>query len=221
MAEKKPSEERPTQGQIKKEFKSDFERVLGVDDETLKRKKQPPRKGCRSAMLVAIIVTMVLAFGAYLFTGDRALSGAFDEILGRRVGVEHNRLLPRGGTREPATKDEAKTKRWLIIRSDNARPQFTIELQGDGPTGRAVWLEPPPGVGTYEWSGDRLSVKLVLKDHKAAPDVTFDQHFEIDMTRGADDKLTGTMSAENWRYSPDTGLELLGMVPYEATGEPK
>jgi hypothetical protein len=29
------------------------------------------------------------------------------------------------------------------------------------------------------------------------------------------------MSAENWQYSPDTGLELLGMVPYEATGEPK
>ena len=219
MAEKTPSERPPTEGQIKKKFRNDFERVLGVDDETLKR-KQPPRKGCRSAMLVAIIVTMVLAFGAYLWTGDRALSGAFDEILGGG-SASTQPASPGGTTTKPATKDETKTKRWLIIRGDNSRPQFTIELQGDGPTGRAVWLEPPPGIGTYEWSGDQLQVKLVLKDHKAAPDVTFDQHFEIDMTRGADDKLTGTMSAENWQYSPDTGLELLGMDSYEATGEPK
>jgi hypothetical protein len=171
-------------------------------------------------MLSAVIVTMVLAFGAYLFTGDRALSGAFDEILGGG-SASRQPASPASGTTKSATQDKAKTKRWLIIRGDNSRPQFTIELQGDGPSGAAVWLEPPQGTGTYSWSGDRLSVKLVLKDHKAAPDVTFDQHFEIDMTRGADGKLRGTMSAENWQYGPDTGLELLGMTPYEATGEPK
>ena len=117
MAEKKPSEPSPTERQIKKDFRSDFERVLGVDDETLKQKQQPPsgspstapaaaspdkpgggapgtankrtgRKGCRSAMLVAIVVTLVVAIGAYFFTGDQSTLRRARRDSGRRVGVE-------------------------------------------------------------------------------------------------------------------------------------
>ena len=255
MAEKKPSRPPTTEGQIKKDFRSDFERVLGVDDETLKQKQQPPpeppstepgkpspdrpggktpdkavkqtgMKGCRRAMASAVIVIMIGAIAAYLFTGDRALSGALDEILAGGGSAPRQPASPAGGTKQSSTQEQAKTKRWLIIKSDNARPQFTIELQGDGPTGPAVWLEPPQAAGTYKWSGDQLQVKLVLQDamvgkDKSGKGVYRDQHFRVQMALGPDGVLAGTLFAEGFRYSWDKGLEPLGMTAYEATGEPK
>jgi len=259
MAEKKPSqpvEPPPDARQIKKDFRSDVEQLLGVDDETLKQKQQPPsqappstgpgvapparpgggtprtvdkktgRKGCRSAMRVALVVTIVVAIGAYFFTGDRALSGVFDQIVGGDASAPTQQATPAGGTKQPSTQEQAKTRRWLIVRTDNSRPQFTIELQGDGPTGRALWLEPPQATGTYKWSGDKLLVKLVLQDamigkDKAGKGVYRDQHFLVQMSSGSDGGLTGTMSGEGFRYSWENGVEPLGMKAYPAVGEPK
>jgi len=277
MADKKPA---PSARQVKQDFRRDAERLLGVDDETLKTKQaasygpdepstgrdrvradqarrrtqrtredlagqhglkgwfdgvvrflfgifspgdgETPRSSARGRLLGMVVALIVVALGAYLLAERPAMTRSVDDLLGGDRPSQGTQGSSAGGTTKASTSPgEVETKRWLIIRSDNARPQFTIELQGDGPTGPAVWLEPPQAVGAYAWSGEQLEVKLVLKDHRASEGVLFDQHFRLDMTLGSDGGLKGTMYAEDWRYGADTGLELLGMKPYEATGEPK
>ena len=283
MAEKEPPqptqppEPPPTARQVKKDFALDAERLLGVDDATLKSRQpvapgtpltekdrvraekarrttqsrredlagqrglrewwqgvvqflfaifNPEARDTRSASrgraLAMVVAVLVIAIGAYLLAERPSMTRTVGDLLGGRQSGQSAQGASAGGTTKASTtQGEAQAKRWLITRVDNSRPQFTIELRGDGPSGPAVWLEPPQGTGTYSWSGDQLKVKLVLKDHKAGEGVYFDQHFELDMTQLADGGLTGTMSAEDWRYSLDTGLELLGMKPCEAIGEPK
>jgi len=83
-------------------------------------------------------------------------------------------------TKTGAPEADGAPRRWLIVADTplfGERPQFTIELQGEGQSGQAVWLEPPQATGTHDWNGVNVLVRLVITQ-TAAPGVTFPQHFE-------------------------------------------
>jgi hypothetical protein len=206
--------DRPTADSIKQAFVDDRERVLGWDDESLKRQEAARRSkqadaareaekrgiveslrawsrllilkitGGRpdgrmitgiSAILTAVSVLAVLAFMAI----DRMGSSG-----GLRLDQPTARQSALAAGSEPGPSASNSPKSWLILASLGGpkKPQFTIELQGDGQTGPAVWLEPPGAKGAYAWNGDRLEVKLVL-NQRASEGVYFDQHYNLEMTR--------------------------------------
>ena len=51
--------------------------------------------------------------------------------------------------------------------------------------------------------------------------MTFPQHFEVRMTKQVDGSLSGQLLSENWAYSSEGGLQIKGMQPWPAVGEPK
>ncbi len=260
--------DKPTASQVNREFREDADRVLGVDDESL-RKREADRRGARlksegglksrldtfwgylwlrsaysdvadpepddetheSNMsmvwfgIMVVFALLIVALGWYVL-GVRSKDPT-TAIKYPSTGTQ--RSATSGGNTSPAStgggsdSEAAKPRRWLIVADTplyGKRPQFTIELKGDGLSGDAVWLEPPGGTGTYEWSGDDVVVKLVQQT-TYTPGKTFPQHFEIRMTKQADGSLSGQMLSEFWEYSGEKGLVLKGLQPWPAVGEPK
>jgi hypothetical protein len=255
-------QEKVSADQVLRGGKEDGEKLLGIDDESLRRgqadrrttkekagggisqrirtffafwelwagyegeeaDKEPREEDYQDEMRTVwwvvglVLAALLMAVGGYLALNrstdptDALKNGGATATGGSTVGA------PSSGQ---AAND--RPRRWLIVADTplhGKRPQFTIELKGEGKSGDAVWLEPPQATGSYTWNGDDLDVKLVITQ-TAAPGKTFPQHFEIQMKRLADGSLNGRMLSENWAYSSKTGLKLNGMVPWPAVGEPK
>jgi len=173
-------------------------------------------------VLLMVLVVAVIGVGAYL-----SLNRSTDPMEALKDSNAPESAAAPGATDKASNASQqsegATPRRWLIIADTplhGKRPQFTIELKGDGESGEAVWLEPPQGTGTYEWSGDDLLVKLVLMQ-TATPGLEFPQHFEVRAARLADGSLSGELLSEDWAYDPRTGLELKGMRSMPAVGEVK
>ena len=200
----------PDADQVQNQFAEDVDKNLGLEiqDPGTGRRKPKSERGCLQTFWVptaiAVVVALILTLWAY--SANRPDPG-FE--MGGTGEPETS-----GGTSQSSEQSSTKPRRWLIVADTplyGKRPQFTIELKGDGASGDAVYLEPPQATGTYELSGEDLVVKLVLTQ-TAAPGVTFPQHIEVRMKKLADGSLTGQLLSENWEYHPDKGLKLKGMT---------
>ena len=169
-------------------------------------------------VLIVIVGVILVSAAAYLAFGRSSDPTEALKTSGTTAG--DSAAAP---TTTGAPEADGAPRRWLIVADTplyGERPQFTIELQGDGQSGQAVWLEPPQATGTYDWNGDNVVVRLVITQ-TAAPGVTFPQHFEVRMKKKADGSLSGQLLSENWAYSSEGGLEIKGMQAWPAVGEPK
>ena len=169
-------------------------------------------------VLIAIVGVILVSAAAYLAFGRS--SDPTDALKTSGTTAGDGAAAP---TTSGAPEADGAPRRWLIVADTplyGERPQFTIELQGEGQSGQAVWLEPPLATGTYDWNGDNVVVRLVITQ-TAAPGVTFPQHFEVRMKKKADGSLSGQLLSENWAYSSEGGLQIKGMEPWPAVGEPK
>jgi hypothetical protein len=253
----------PTSDGLKSEFPGDMERLLGVDDASLKRNQPKPRPplsdaeretqkqsatealkawartlllavtggrpltglGPGQALVIALVIASIVVFvSVFVFTAIDRLGVRFDDGPSAPNATRQSAAAPQpgGGGAPGATAEATPGKRWLIVASLNDqpwRPQFTIELQGDGPSGNAIWLEPPQATGTYSWEGDNLKVKLALPA-KSITKGTWNRRFNLEMVRQTDGTLKGTLFSENF-LDDHKGLHLRGFDEWKAIGQPK
>lgn len=169
------------------------------------------------------VVTGCMEGGFVFVNGQPVFAEDYPELMG--VCPSPAPEVASAGPETSADPGPAASERWLLTSRDDDGSKYsdlyTVQLAPEG-SGPVQVLEDDTAVGTYEWTGDTVTIDFTRV-------LTMDDGYQFEdpwlfvCTRAPDGgSLTCECTTDKWSYSPDTGLDRNpGFVwPTKVTGAP-